>query len=135
MVEMGKKTGGHFLWEPLRTELQDTFGALSHVSLDAVFSNINGHKTNPNALSDEEDEEGLENAQANPRETTCKTEKVKKQSKSKLVHFQVSEEILLRTVPANVDHQNIFQFDNLLSNRWKAFLQRLRRIFKHKMPK
>ena len=87
MVEMGKKTGGHFLWEPLRTELQDTFGALSHVLLDAVFSNINGHESNPNALSYKEDEEGLENAQANPPETTPKTEKVKKQSKSKLLHF------------------------------------------------
>ena len=54
MVEMGKKTGGHFLFEPLRTELQDTFGALSHVSPDAVFSNINGHENNPNSLSDEE---------------------------------------------------------------------------------
>ena len=83
MVEMGKKAGGHFLFEPLRTELQDTFGALSHVSPDAVYSNINGHENNPNSLSDEEDEEGLDNAQANPPETTPKTDKSKKQSKSK----------------------------------------------------
>ena len=83
MVEMGKKTGGHFLWEPLRTELQDTFGALSHVSPDAVFSNINGHENNPNALSDDDEEEGLDNAQANPPETTPKAEKSKKQTKSK----------------------------------------------------
>ena len=75
MVEMGKKTGGHFLWEPLRTELQDTFGALSHVSPDEVFSNINGHENNPNALSDNDEEEGLDNAQANPPETTPKGRK------------------------------------------------------------
>ena len=87
---MGKKNGSHFLWEPLRTELQDTFGALSHVSPDAVFSNINGHETNPDVLSDEDDKEGLENAQANPPKTTPKTEKVKKLSKSKLVHFLFS---------------------------------------------
>ena len=82
MVEMGKKTGGHFLWEPLRTELQDTFGALSHVSPDAVFSNINGHQNNPNALSDEEAEEVIDTDQINnPPESTPKSEKVKKQSK------------------------------------------------------
>ena len=87
MVEMGKKNGGHFLWELLRTELQDTFGELSNVSPDTVFSNINGHESNPNVLSDEEDEEGIENAPANPPESTPKTEKAKKQSKSKFLHF------------------------------------------------
>ena len=76
MVEMGKKTGGHFLWEPLRNELQDTFGALSHVLPDAVPSNINGHQTNPNALSDEETEEGIDTDQVNNGpESTPKSEK------------------------------------------------------------
>ena len=87
MVEMGKKTGGHFLWEPLRTELQDTFGALSHVSPDAVFSNINGYQINPNALSDEDTEEGIETDQVNNgAESTPKSEKGKKQSKGTYLH-------------------------------------------------
>ena len=82
MVEMGKKTGGHFLWEPLRTELQDTFGALSHVAPDSVFSNIHGHENNPNPLTDDEDE-GLENAERSPpKAETPKADKIKKQSKS-----------------------------------------------------
>ena len=82
MVEMGKKTGGHFLWEPLRTELQDTFGALSHVAPDSVFSSIQGHENNPNSLSDDDDE-GMENPDRTPPEAqTPKAEKSKKQTKS-----------------------------------------------------
>ena len=82
MVEMGKKTGGHFLWEPLRTELQDTFGALSHVASDSVFSNIHEHENNPNSLTDDEDE-GIENAERTPPEAaTPKADKSKKQSKN-----------------------------------------------------
>ena len=81
---MGKKTGGEYFFEPLRTELQDTFGALSHVSPDSVFSSISGHETNPNSLSDDEDEIINENAEANPptTEPTPKADKAKKQSKS-----------------------------------------------------
>ena len=70
--------------------------ALSHVSPDAVFSSINGHESNPNALSDEEDEEGIENAQANPSETTPKAEKAKKQSKSTLDISEIFHSLLIK---------------------------------------
>ena len=85
MVEMGKKTGGQYFFEPLRTELQDTFGALCHVSPDSVFSSISGLENNQNSLSDEEDETFNDNAEANPptNEPTPKLEKAKKQNKSK----------------------------------------------------
>ena len=78
MVEMGKKTGGHFLWEPLRTELQDIFGALSHAAPDSVFSSLKGLENNSNSLSNDEDQ-GIINAKVNTNKATLKG---KKQSKS-----------------------------------------------------
>ena len=125
MVEMGKKTGGHFLWEPLRTELQDTFGALSHVSPDAVFSNINGHQTNPNALSDEETEEGIDTDQVNNGpESTPKSEKAKKQSKGTYLHtYHITIKDLFWSRKGHPVHL-LLQFDNLLCSKSNRFLMK-----------
>ena len=49
MVEESKKTGNCYYYEPLRSELNDTFGVMKNVTPDSVFSNIKGLQVNPNS--------------------------------------------------------------------------------------
>ena len=56
MVAHSKKTGGCFIHEPLRYELNDTFGAMENIAPDSVFSSKHGLQINPNSLKDDVDE-------------------------------------------------------------------------------
>ena len=58
MVEESKKSGNAYYFEPLRNELNDTFGVMKNINPDSVFSNLKGLQVAPNsdATNDDEDE-------------------------------------------------------------------------------
>ena len=55
MVDESKKTGNAYYFEPLRHELNDTFGVMKNITPDSVFSNIKGLQINPNSGSSNAD--------------------------------------------------------------------------------
>ena len=57
MVEESKKTGNCYHFEPLRSELNDTFGVMKNVTPDSVFSNLKGLQVNPNSDKSAENDE------------------------------------------------------------------------------
>ena len=60
MVEESKKTGNCYHFEPLRQELNDTFGCMKNVTPDSVFSTLKGLQVKPNSDSTESNEDGSE---------------------------------------------------------------------------
>ena len=61
MVDESKKSGNCYIFEPLRSELNDTFGVMKNVNPDSVFSNIKGLQIAPNSdSSKDEDTDDIE---------------------------------------------------------------------------
>ena len=84
MVEAGKKTGSVFQFEPLRDELNDTFGAMTNVAPESVYSSRKGHEENPNSIEIDE-ESNSDNASASPQPSTSSTDGGKKEKKTEQV--------------------------------------------------
>ena len=92
MVEAGKHTGSVFYFKPLRDVLNDTFGAMTNVAPEAVFSSRKGFEDNPNSLDIDDDESNESGATSTKPSTSTsdgdgsspKSEKDKKQSKCNL---------------------------------------------------
>ena len=76
MVAHSKKTGGCYLHEPLRYELNDTFSAMENIAPDSVFSMKHGLHIDPNTLRDEIDEgasgDNLKDDKKNKKTAKCK---------------------------------------------------------------
>ena len=49
MIDESKKTGNCYHFEPLQSELNDTFGVMKNVTPDSVFSTMKGLQVNPHA--------------------------------------------------------------------------------------
>ena len=58
MVDESKKSGNAYYFEPMRFELNDTFGVMKNINPDSVFSNLKGLQVAPN--SDANDDEEVE---------------------------------------------------------------------------
>ena len=58
MVAESKKSGNCFYWEPLRAELNDTFGVMKNVNPDSVFSNLKGLQIAPNSDVSKDSDDG-----------------------------------------------------------------------------
>ena len=76
MVAHSKKTGGCYIHEPLRYELNDTFSAMENIAPDSVFSTKHGLQMDPNTLTDEINDGAS-------GDTTKDEKKAKKTAKSK----------------------------------------------------
>ena len=81
MVDESKKTGNVFHFEPLRDELNDTFGVMKNVTPDSVFSNLKGLQVNPNSDSTEADE-GAEEQTPPVEPSTSNTDDTKDKKKT-----------------------------------------------------
>ena len=86
MVAESKKTGNFYYFEPLRHELNNTFGAMKNITPDSVFSNLEGFQINPNSdKTNSEDETADEETQlVTPSTSTPNEDLKKKQPKSML---------------------------------------------------
>ena len=86
MVEESKKTGNCYNFEPLRQELNDTFGCMKNVTPDSVFSTLKGLQVKPNSDSTETTEDGPEDetplVSPSTSSTTNNNDEKKKPSKS-----------------------------------------------------
>ena len=84
MVDESKKSGNCYNFEPLRHELNDTFGCMKNVTPDSVFSTTKGLQVKPN--SDQTDaEEGADDEETQlvaPSTSNAKTDEKRKTSKS-----------------------------------------------------
>ena len=77
MVEASKSTGGAYFFKPLRSELNDTFTAMSNVAPDCVFSSRKGHIKNPNSM-EEGDDENIDSSPEDAQKDKKKANKSKK---------------------------------------------------------
>ena len=87
LVEMSKKTGGAYHFDPLHAELQDTFGAMTNVAPESVFSSMEGHEDNPNSLSDEDSTNKTEVSTTTPKKDVKKKQAKSKYSSSLYIHY------------------------------------------------
>ena len=96
MVDESKKSGNCYHFEPLRHELNDTFGCMKNVTPDSVFSNIKGLQVKPN--SDQMDvEEGADEDQTQlvtPSTSSSNNDEKKKPTKSMWVPTRVTTEYI-----------------------------------------
>ena len=85
MVDESKKTGNAYYFEPLRHELNDTFGVMKNITPDSVFSNLKGLQVNPNSdNSNDADETASEEPQLVTPQNNDDSKEKKKNSKSML---------------------------------------------------
>ena len=96
MVEESKKSGNAYYFEPLRSELNDTFGVMKNIMPDSVFSNIKGLQVNPNTdkSSEAEGEEDDEPQLVAPSTSNDDTKEKKKTSKSMCINKCINNILL-----------------------------------------
>ena len=88
MVAESKKTGNCYYFEPLRHELNDTFGAMKNVTPDSIFSNLKGLQINPNSdKTSSEDDTTEEDTQLVAPSTSSTNEDSKKKTIKKYAKY------------------------------------------------
>ena len=88
MVAESKKTGNCYYFEPLRHELNDTFGAMKNVTPDSVFSNLKGLQINPNSdKTSSEDDTTEEDTELVAPSTSSTNEDSKKKTIKKYAKY------------------------------------------------
>ena len=80
MVEESKKTGNAYYFEPLHSDLNDTFGAMKNMTPDSVFSNLKGLQVNPNSDKTNESEENAGDEE--PQLVTPPSDELKEKKKT-----------------------------------------------------
>ena len=111
-----KKTGNCYHYEPLRSELNDTFGVMKNVTPDSVFSNIKGLQVNPHSdKTQESDENG---GDEEPQLVTPTSDEPKEKKKPSKSMFNIVEQCINMTLfKYIIDLQLSTIFDTLNAGR------------------